>query len=209
MLNVLLNRFKDFSPSELSHHAKPCCRQARSWFLAMDLSLRKQSSSPPVWIRNRYEWGPCRWPLYWCEVIRSHSLDCGALAALAREAWRARDISVFPCQLIQHVDRWTVAHRRSVWEKAGCSPEWAVGDLFYHEACAILRNGVLALWDPTVNITIEHSPRGTYGRVVAIKICQPAYAHAHAPDSLRWSTVDVPHGRWVKIDGESTLSTSR
>src|SRR5574342_271092 len=81
-------RWKVQPPSQLVDHGHDCCRVARAWLVSLDYSLDSVLASAdrfrgPGWIRDRYPWGPSRWPLSWCEVVVAEQLDCGALTALA------------------------------------------------------------------------------------------------------------------------------
>jgi len=168
-LENLLNRWEKKLSSKLSHHGEECCSLARSWFLALDRSLRPGDEAMPVWIRQRYEWGPSPWPLFWCEAVRADRLDCGALAALAREALASRRALVFPRQLVQRFDRGAIAQWKEVWRKAGCPIDWIAEEYVYHEACAVLQGGDLKIFDPTDNVIISPERDG-YGGLVAIRL---------------------------------------
>src|SRR3982750_4162909 len=67
--------------TRISHHGSACCEAARTWVLSMDYSLLNGSSpyTGPRWIRQRYEWGPTKHPIHWCEAVKEKTLDCGAL----------------------------------------------------------------------------------------------------------------------------------
>jgi hypothetical protein len=185
--------------SNISDHHQDCCRDAKSWFLALDISLRPNASYslPPSWIRQRYEWGPSPWPLHWCEAVCSEKLDCGALASLARHAILARGGVVLPCQLIRSFNREAVSHWRRLWNDSGLSGEWAHGEHAYHEACAIAEENVVNIWDPTDDKWIEPYQRG-YGSTAALRIALTK--DWRAPQELRWGAQEIPIGTWVYLD---------
>jgi hypothetical protein len=102
-LQAAIEGWADFPASELADHGEQCCRIAREWLLATDCA-RQPPGEPlagPRWIRQRVTWGPNRWPVYWCEAVSGKVLDCGALAALATEAFRGRGLTCYPAQMIQ------------------------------------------------------------------------------------------------------------
>ncbi|MBI4285458.1 MAG: hypothetical protein HY670_06115 [Chloroflexi bacterium] len=184
--------------SRLAHHGKPCCSQARAWFLMMDRFYHAYNRALPVWIRLRYEWGPSRWPVYWCEAVESKKLDCGVLSALTIEALAARGVTALFCQLIQHFDSRSVAQWREVWSKAGSIPDWATGQFTYHEACAVIHEDDVTIWDPTINAVVRPVTNTAYGAVIALRVRAPG----HEPASLSWGNVRVPVNEWVFLENE-------
>ena len=174
-------------PSVLTAHSHTCCEVAASWLASMDAShcLR---AAPPYWIVDRYEWGATRWPLYLCEAVRAERLDCGALAALSLMAWRRRCPSVFAVQLIQRYSEQDIDHWSATWQRAGVQCDWISGDLIYHEAVGIVKDGVLSVWDSTDGIFLSHEARG-YGSIQGI--C------AHAPGILRFGPHLLNPGQWT------------
>jgi hypothetical protein len=138
-----MERWQPSPASSLSDHGGRCCRLAREWVVAYDFSQLggAPSLTGPRWIRHRYAWGPSRWPLHWCEAVREKTLDCGALAALAREVFAARGVESFPAQFIQQFSAEAARHWQKKWEGAGCAVRWIDDELIYHEGCAVLIGG--------------------------------------------------------------------
>jgi hypothetical protein len=184
--------WRDRPVSVLRGHEAGCCRAARAWVRAMELS-RASGGSGPLWITDRYPWGPSAWPLHWCEAVRSRQLDCGALASLAREAFSARGRVGLPAQLVLGVPKGTTSHWAARWEAAGCRTDWIVGDLAYHEACAVLEGTGVRVWDPSRGAWLDPGGTGQV-RVVAVRIA-PA-GRSPVPGGLRWGTVRIGPGAW-------------
>jgi hypothetical protein len=180
-------------PSCLSTHDAECCIIAREWFSSMDVSLRDSDRyAGPVWLRERYAWGPNRWPLYWCHAVASSGLDCGALAALARHVFSSRGVQALPVQSVHRFPVHNIRHWVSTWEQAGVACEWVSGDLVYHETCAIRLQGQIRIWDPTDNCWMADSSYG-YGSVVALRIV--------ADDaSVVWEGRELATNEWVSSD---------
>src|SRR4030095_1086260 len=70
--------WKDWEPSQISHHASRCCELVREWVGNMDFSALNggKLQAGPRWIRQRFEWGPGTYPIHWCEVPNKSKLDC-------------------------------------------------------------------------------------------------------------------------------------
>ena len=54
-------------------------RKAQIWLRWMDNSFRAQSGrwAPPVWLYNRFKWGPHSWPVRWRDLPHMRVTDCG------------------------------------------------------------------------------------------------------------------------------------
>lgn len=197
-VDALVKRWEKIQPSAILDHGKMCCKMAREWLLAMDLSLRVNDCPicAPRWIRERYEWGPSHWPLYWCEVEGSNMLDCVALAALAREIFLARGVIAFPVQLVQQFSEQDLHHWRKKWLKAGQSPDWIIGTHVYHEACAVVvHENYIKIWDPTDNFWIYPDQYPGYGATLAIRVIAPF----SAPNILVWGNHQIIPNQWIMV----------
>ena len=185
--------------STLSHHGTDCCVTARAWFLAMDRS-HWRGQGAPSWIRRRYEWGPTRWPLHWCEAVDAEELCCGAHAALSIEAFRGRGIDALPAQLVQRYQTHDVPHWHSRWTRGGANPEWASGGFAYHEVCAVIDDGRLSVWNPTATAWVSPDHRSGYTSIAAIRVQHPS------PDerTVTWGSLALPLGVWTSTADAST-----
>lgn len=182
--------------SQLADHKGHCCARARSWLLSLDRSLSLATGiwSTPTWLLERYEWGPAIWPISWCQLPTATELDCGALAALAREVFRSRGWEAVPVQMLQRFSENDARHWRRRWSQAGASTGWMNGDLAYHEAVGILRPARrLRVWDPTDGMWLEPAPPQSYGSTQAIRvITQPG----DEIESLEWEGMMVEVNTW-------------
>src|SRR5215207_5384063 len=90
----VFEHWKDWQPSQISHHGALCCEIAREWITATDFSERSSEGrlTGPRWLRQKFNWGASSFPIYWCETVRRKTLDCGALAALAHEIFAVRGV---------------------------------------------------------------------------------------------------------------------
>lgn len=197
-IDTLIRRYEKIQPSTILDHGKICCRLAREWLLAMDRSLLVNASliCAPRWIRERYEWGPSQWPLYWCEVVELKTLDCRALAALAREIFSDRGVITFPVQLVQQFSEQSVHHWREKWLGAGQSLDWITGTYVYHEACAVLvYENCIRIWDPTDNFWIYPNQSPGYGATFAVRVIAPV------SDSkiLFWGSHQIILNQWIRV----------
>lgn len=204
MLNLALEYAEAVRPSQLSFHDDKCCAMARAWFLNMDRWPYAGNPALPAWIRERYEWGPSSWPLYWCEAIKREKLDCGALSALALAAFAERGVQAYPCQIIRKYDRRTIEQWRAAWGREGCLADWAVGEYAYHEVCAIVRGRRLEVWDPSCNERVSANDNPGYGSAVALRV----RGAEDRSESFMWGSQVVPLNRWVLIGTQAMSATA-
>lgn len=179
-------------PSTLSHHGGACCTAARAWFRAMDRSFW-QGQDGPTWISLRFPWGPSRWPLHWCEAMDADELDCGAHSALTLESFRARGVPAVTVQLIQRQEPHHMAHWHERWSAGGGSPSWAQGSAGYHEACGVVRDGRIEVWDSTVNAWLSPTHVRGVRSIAAVRV-PPQAGLAQA---VTWRGLPLAPGEWV------------
>ena len=154
--------------------------------------------SGPRWIRDHFQWGPCRWPIYWCDLPLLDTLDCGVFSVLAREAFSQRGVTSLPAQLIQQFSLQDAGHWRARWIRAtGHPPDWVLDDLAYHEACAVvIEENACRIWDPTNNWWIDDAGLKGYETTLAVRIWTEGYG---APGEFLWGTKPVRPGEWVRL----------
>lgn len=199
-----LARVEKRLPSFISDHGGECCRAARTWFRCLSVAAASRNPGPPTWIRERWEWGPSEWPLHWCQIPGLKTLDCGALACLARTALGHTGAIVLPVQLLEGFDTSAVEQWRAVWESCpAAAPSWTWESIAYHEAAAILDNGRLSIWDPTDSHFVEATPKQGYASVLAVRITSEPSARESAgrgtADAPQWNGRSVAFNRWVHI----------
>ena len=201
-LQAAIEDWQDFPASELSDHGAPCCHIAREWLLAMDYSQTPAADplTGPRWIRQRVTWGPSRWPLYWCDAVESKTLDCGALAALAKEAFSARDVTTYTAQFIQQYTRGDSCHWYRSWERAEAPVHWIQGELVYHEACAVVVcESEIRIWDPTASWWVDPKQVTGYSGVLAARVLIP---QRDVPRSFDWGTHRLLPNEWQSLQYE-------
>ena len=190
--------WENFPASALSHHGERCCDVAREWVIATDFSQLEGGAllAGPRWLRRRYEWGPSRWPLHWCEAVERKTLDCGALAALSCEVFAARGLTAFPAQLVQHYSVEATRHWRQRWDGDEASTHWINDDLIYHEGCAVLVSGrEMKLWDASAGWWVSPRQRGGYGTLVGLRVFAPSEHGA----TFTWGAHEIAANQWQKI----------
>ncbi len=191
-------RWESFPVSHLSHHGTACCETARHWFRAMDFARLNGSlrSSGPRWIRQKYDWGPSAWPLHWCEALSAKSIDCGAHAALAEEAFLARGVSSLRAQFVQRYNVNAISQWRKRWGADQASDHWLADNHIYHEGNAVLSGGTeIKLWDGSAGSWMNPSTAEGYGSVIAVRVASP-YA---GPIDLKWGNHFVRSGIWQDL----------
>ncbi len=186
-----------------SHHGRACCRTAKSWLISQDYSLdsvggnASELLSAPRWIPERFGWGPSRWPLFWCDAIAMKKLDCGALAALAREIYASRGVQTAPVQLIQRLSSHGVSQLREIWRDGPGYFNWLADDKVYHEALAVSLDGTrIQIWDATDGWWIEPTQTDGYGAVLEVKV-GPLDPDAQHP--LDWEGRILAPDAWTEI----------
>jgi hypothetical protein len=192
-------RWQDLPHSRISHHGSACCEGAKEWFIAMDYSQLNGSSplTGPRWIRKTYEWGPSKHPIYWCEAVKRKTLDCGALAALAHEAFRARGVKSFPAQLVQQYSADATVHWMHKWEADDTSLHWIKNDVIYHEGCALLMpDATIKLWDASAAWWIDPQQKEGYGSLIALRIHA---ANAPQGTAFRWGKHTLAANGWITL----------
>jgi hypothetical protein len=194
------DRWQDFPYSRLSHHGQACCETARQWVTAMDFAQLNGSdlTSGPRWLRARYKWGPSPWPMHWCEVVKRKTIDCGAHAALAHEAFTARGLTSFPAQLVQQYSADSTEQWRGAWTEEEVSCHWLDGEVIYHEATALLvGEDEVKIWDASAASWINPRQEGGYGALLAVRIF--ADGQIGGGDGFRWGERRLKANAWNQI----------
>jgi hypothetical protein len=167
-------RWRHFPHSDLSDHGEACCRAARHWLRAMDFGQLNGGhlTSGPRWLRERFKWGPTRWPIHWCEAVKEKVIDCGVHSALAHEAFTARGLTAFRVQVVQRYSPDSVTQWRLKWQSENASDHWLIDDLIYHEANALLIGpGEVRIWDSSAGWWLNERQTAGYGSVAAVRVC--------------------------------------
>lgn len=168
----VFEKWKDWQPSQISHHGKLCCEIAREWLTATDHSELNGGAvfTGPRWLRQKFNWGVSTFPIYWCEAVRKKTLDCGALAALAYEVFMARMVKTYRVQLVQKFSRVSTNQWSNSWNLSDKPLAWMKDDLIYHEGCAIETNEEkIKVWDASTGWWIDSKSLNGYGSVLAIR----------------------------------------
>jgi hypothetical protein len=194
------DRWESFPYSRLSHHASPCCDLAREWVLANDFAQLNGAdlASGPRWLRQKYKWGPSKWPMHWCEVVGLETIDCGAHSALAHEVFAARGLTSFPAQLVQRYSTDATDEWRGSWEAAQSSCHWLDGEHIYHEATGLLVTGdKLQIWDGSAGTWVNPRQGKGYGSVAAVRIFANGSLAQHC--ELQWGEQRIQPNSWNQI----------
>jgi hypothetical protein len=193
-------KWKDWHPSQISHHSKMCCEISREWITSSDFSELNGGNvfTGPRWLRQRFNWGASSFPIYWCEAVRKTTLDCGALAALAHEVFTVRGVKSFRVQLIQRFSEVATNQWSCSWRSNGdAEMRWIDNDLIYHEGCAIqVRDKEIKVWDASAGWWIDPKPADGYGALLAIRLSSN---DARANAGFNWGNHTIIPNQWQKI----------
>src|SRR5829696_1441314 len=165
--------WREWEPSRISHHGSACCEVVREWIVATDYSFLNAADvlTGPRWLRQRFEWGPSTYPLYWCELMKKSQLDCGVLAALSHEVFTNRGVRCFRTQLVQEFSSSAAAQWRTAWEDDDAITAWIRDDRIYHEGCAVVvRGDELKLWDSSAGWWMDPKTTSGYGSLLAVRV---------------------------------------
>jgi hypothetical protein len=196
----VFEKWKDWHPSQISHHGQMCCEIAREWITATDFSELNGGNvlTGPRWLRQRFNWGASSFPIFWCEAVRKKTLDCGALAALAHEVFTVRGVKSFRVQLIQRFSEVATSQWSCSWSENGDEElRWIDHDLIYHEGCAILvRDREVKVWDASAGWWIDPKPGEGYGALLAIRLSSH---DARSGNGFNWGMHHITPNQWQKI----------
>lgn len=196
----VFEHWKDWHPSEISHHGKLCCEIAREWIVAADFSELSGDGvfTGPRWLRQKFNWGASRFPIHWCEAVRRKTLDCGALAAFAHEIFIARGVRSHRAQLVQKFSDVATGQWSNSWKTDHEPLPWIKDDLIYHEGVAIeTRSRKVKVWDASAGWWVDPKPANGYGALLAIRL---SGANLHAETSFAWGEHVIRSGEWKKIN---------
>jgi hypothetical protein len=195
-----MRKWEHFPTSTISHHGAACCQIAREWIISTDYSQLNAGDplTGPRWLRQKYTWGPSKWPIHWCEAVEQKTLDCGVLAALAQEVFAARGVRSYPAQFIQQYSEDATRQWAKRWDEDEASLHWIEDDMIYHEACAVeVRDEEIRLWDPSAGWWVNPRQVGGYGGLLAVRVFAP---QDNAPRGFLWGTQRISPNRWQKIE---------
>lgn len=197
--DTVFEKWQDFPISQISHHGGICCETAREWLSAMDFSNLNGGSvlTGPRWIRQRYNWGPTRWQIHWCEAIRQKALDCGALAALAHEVFTMRGVESYRVQFVQQFNEDATKQWSQRWDGEEVSVYWIDQDLIYHEGCAVLTGEKeIKIWDASAAWWINPKQFGGYAGLLALRLSDTS----HDSSVFNWGENRIIANQWQKIE---------
>ena len=196
---TVFEHWKNWHPSQISHHLKLCCEIAREWITATDFSALNGDCvlTGPRWLRQRFNWGASTFPIYWCEAVRRDTLDCGALAALAHEVFTARGVRSHRVQLVQKFSNVATSQWTNNWSE-NCAPlPWIKDDLIYHEGCAIeTGEREIKVWDASAGWWVDSKPANGYGALLAIRL---SGSDLQPNADYKWGEQIIRPNEWKEI----------
>jgi hypothetical protein len=196
----VFEKWKNWHPSQISHHGRMCCEISREWITATDFSQISGGNifTGPRWLRQKFNWGASAFPIFWCEAVRKKTLDCGALAALAHEVFINRGVKSFRVQLIQRFSEVATTQWSSSWRNDGDAQlRWIENDLIYHEGSAILvRENEIKVWDASAGWWIDPKPGDGYGALLAIRLSAQT---TRANIGFNWERHHILPNQWQKL----------
>jgi hypothetical protein len=195
-------RWIEHPSSSIIHHESSCCDEARLWFMAYARSMEIGSSphvklKAPTWLSQLFTWGPSKWPISWCELVKEKVLDCGAFAALAREVFAAQGHEVYAAQALLSYNEACTDHWQKFWQKnsenlSGVTFPWIGNEIVYHEVCLIVEpDSTARIYDSTFGQWYEPRQRVGFAALMAVR--------SECPRLIRWGDKIMSHGEWVDL----------
>ena len=198
----VFDKWKDWHASEISHHGAMCCEIAREWLTATDYSELASGggiTTGPRWLRQKFNWGASAFPIFWCEAVRKKTLDCGALAALAFEVFKARGVKSYRVQMVQRFSDVATKQWESSWNPGSEPLRWTQEDLIYHEGCAIdpNRDGEIKIWDSSAGWWVDPASKDGYGALLAVRL-----SGFNLPQDARfaWGAHTINAEQWTAVN---------
>lgn len=132
----------------------------------------------------------------WCEAVRRKTLDCGALAALAHEAFTNRGLKSYRVQLVQRFSEVSTDQWSNSWNDADAPMLWIDKDLIYHEGNAPrVSEGELKVWDASAGWWVDPKSGSGYGALAAIRVMAPI-----GTADLMWGKRSIKPNQWQLVD---------
>jgi hypothetical protein len=181
-------------PTQILSHGDEMCEVARKYLIGLDslLAIGNNPIEPPVWITIKYKWGPTRYPVYWCQIVKAEELDCGSLSAVIREIYRSRGVHTLPVQLILKYPVHIIEHYIAMWRRKGLPVNWIWGNYVYHEVVGVILDECeMKIYDPVENSWIKSSGHVERGRVAAIRI-----SGEETCSYLHWENKYIELNKW-------------
>jgi hypothetical protein len=146
----------------------------------------------PGWLRQRYQWGPSRWPIYWCEAVTLDTIDCGLFRAFAVEIFRAKGVDAWPAQVLREQQQHATRHWVALWNKLPGSFPWAAQHFVYHEVVAVRdESGACSIYDPTDGNWIDPSRVAGHNAHFAVRV--------ETPEQLNWQGLTIGGFQWKEL----------
>ena len=188
------------APAAIIDHHRSCCSMVRDWLDAMHASIAPRRMDPPVWLRERFPWGPLTWPVAWCDIPRLEMLDCGATTAITNALYRAQGVRATPVQLVYGYRPHVVDLWRARWSRDGCATDWLAREHVYHEASALLgADRRVVIWDSTVNRWLHLEELQSHP-LIAVRVWPDERADDHC---FWWDEQPLYFGRWYRVGAEA------
>ncbi len=198
ILQNTINRFDAKRPSHLlTHPSGRCCSRVHSWFKAMAYSYGIMNLGLPYWLHDQWEWGPSKWPMYWCEILKNKTIDCGVFAELAEVALKETGQKTMRVQSIEEYSSDVCQNWEHLWSSADCCGDWINGIFVYHEMVGLVHED-LKIWDPVDNHFITFSKRANkqQGRMVAIRLIP---SDTFPPEKVGLWGLQLKEGVWHNL----------
>jgi hypothetical protein len=190
-------RWIEHPSSEIIHHERACCEEAKLWFMAYAKSMQIGSLSQfklnaPSWLLGLFQWGASKWPISWCEVVHEKVIDCGVFAALAREVLQAQGHEVHPAQALLSYNKTCTDHWKDLWTNQSESFPWIGDQIVYHEIVVLEQcDGTARFYDSTFGQWYQPEPRLGFGALLALK--------SGCPRILKWGDKQISCGEWIDL----------
>jgi hypothetical protein len=117
---------------------------------------------------------------------------------LARTALESVTDASVAVQMVRYYDEEVTESWQASWEGKVTGLPWIWGNLVYHEAVGLAREGKLAIWDPSANRWCEPYCECGNGAVLAVRLLHGS-GISRTPlidGTLRWDANDLCLNQW-------------
>lgn len=149
-----------------------------------------------AWQKEILQWGPSRWPFYWCNLQKASIVDCGVFANIVELILHDSSYYLGRVQAIEEVSELRTRFWVTTWKKSGIEPEWVLNPTeVYHEMILVTDGKRIVLYDPTERVLINDQLEAV-NRICSLRVT----GLLHGSSVRLWDCYELKLGCWVNLD---------
>jgi len=127
----------------------------------------------------------------WCDLIRLDVMDCVGFSVISHVCFETRDELSVPVSLIQYYPPHQIEQWRHTWNKSDARDAWTGDCLVFHEACALVEDSQVRIWDPSESSWLNCTQSD---RVAAVKVRLDDFR-----GTLTWDNKSLTPNSWTPL----------